>query len=74
MTAFGRFTASAYRKIYDGKMLNYSADGMGIESSAEFKKGAIVVELLPEAPIESIGDQAKQSPDARQCPGFFEAW
>ena len=42
-TAFGRFTASTYRKTYDGKMLNYSADGMCIESSAEFKKGAIVM-------------------------------
>ena len=42
-TAFGRFTASTSRKIYDGKMLNYSADGMCIESSAEFKKGAIVM-------------------------------
>lgn len=35
-TVFGRFTVSTYRKIYDGKMLNYSADGMCIESSAEF--------------------------------------
>jgi len=42
-TVFGRFTASTYRKIYDGKMLNYSADGMCIESSAEFKKGVIVM-------------------------------
>lgn len=42
-TACGHFTASTYRKIYDGKLLNYSADGMCIESSAEFKKGAIVM-------------------------------
>ena len=41
-TAFGRFTASTSRKIYDGNLLNYSADGMCIESSAEFKKGVIV--------------------------------
>ena len=42
-TACGHFTASTQGKIYDGKMLNYSSDGMCIESSAEFKKGAIVM-------------------------------
>ncbi len=42
-TACGHFTASINGKIYDGKMLNYSSDGMCIESSAEFKKGAIVM-------------------------------
>ena len=43
LTACGHFTASTNGNIYDGKMLNYSSDGMCIESSAEFKKGAIVM-------------------------------
>lgn len=42
-TACGHFTASINGKIYDGKMLNYSSNGMCIESSAEFKKGSIVM-------------------------------
>ena len=43
LTACGHFTASTHGKIYDGKMLNYSSNGMCIESNAEFKKGAIVM-------------------------------
>jgi hypothetical protein len=35
--------AAINSKIYDGKMLNYCADGMCIESSAEFKKGVTVL-------------------------------
>lgn len=35
--------ASKNRNVFDGKMLNYSEDGMCIESSADFKKGAIVL-------------------------------
>ena len=38
LTACGHFTASTHGKIYDGKMLNYSSNGMCIESNAEFKK------------------------------------
>jgi hypothetical protein len=34
---------SENRNVYDGKMLNYSEDGMCIESNADFKKGAIVI-------------------------------
>jgi hypothetical protein len=41
-TVCSHFTASINPSIYDGKMLNYCEDGMCIESSAEFKKGAIV--------------------------------
>ena len=39
----GQFTTSSCRKTYNGKMLNYSEDGMCIESSAELKNGAIVM-------------------------------
>ena len=42
-TVCGHFTALKNCNIYDGKMLNYSEDGMCIESSADFKKGAIVL-------------------------------
>ena len=36
-TACGHFTASTHGKIFDGKMLNYSSDGMCVESSAEWR-------------------------------------
>ena len=42
-TIGGQYSASADRKICDGKMLNYNKDGMCIESSAQFKKGASVL-------------------------------
>jgi hypothetical protein len=42
-TACGHFSASKHRKTYEGKMLNYSADGMCIESNADFKEGSIVM-------------------------------
>jgi hypothetical protein len=42
-TVCSHFTASTNRNIYDGKMLNHSKDGMCIESSADFRKGAIVL-------------------------------
>ena len=38
-----QITTSASRKVYNGKILNYSEDGLCIETSAELKNGAIVI-------------------------------
>jgi hypothetical protein len=42
-TVCSHFATSKHAKIYDAKMLNYSEDGMCIESNADFKKNAIVL-------------------------------
>jgi hypothetical protein len=39
----GYFSASTDGKNYNSNMINYSADGMCIESSGKFKRGAIVM-------------------------------
>ena len=38
-TACGHLTTSAHEKIYDGKMLNYSSNGVCIESSSDQDPG-----------------------------------
>jgi hypothetical protein len=56
------------RNDADPQGVEHLLDARGIHPTRAFQ-----ADPFPETPIETIRSQAHQPPDARQCPGPFEA-